>query len=85
MMMIQDLVTCLIVLAAAAYAAWKLAPATWRRGAARQSGKLARVAGADAATARRIEIRAVSAADAAGGCGSCGPCKGCAVGQQKDD
>lgn len=81
--MLQTLVTALIVIAAAGYSAWKLAPATWRRGAAQRSGELARAAGASDRLARVIQIKATAAADA-GTCGDCGPCKGCAVGQGKD-
>jgi hypothetical protein len=79
--MTQDVVTALIVLVAVGYSVWKLAPASWRLGAARQSGRLARAAGADDALAHRIETQAVSAAEAAGGCGNCGPCKGCSTAQ----
>jgi hypothetical protein len=81
----QTLVTLLIVLAAAGYSIWKLAPAALRHKLAAQSGTLARATGASETTARRIEIRALDAATNAGGCGSCGPCKGCATGQAKDD
>lgn len=81
----QTLITLLIVLAAAGYSVWKLAPAAFRRKLAAQSGTLARATGASAETARRIEIRALDAATSAGGCGNCGPCKGCATGQAKDD
>jgi hypothetical protein len=80
-MLMQNLLTLLIVLAACGYSVWKLAPAHWRKGAAKQSGQIARAAGASPTLARRIEIRAVNAADAASGCGNCGPCKGCAVGR----
>jgi hypothetical protein len=82
--MMQTLIALLIVLAAAGYSLWKLAPATFRRKLAAQSGTLARATGASAQTARRIEIKAMDAAAKAGGCGSCGPCKGCATGQAKD-
>ena len=81
----QTLITLLIVLAAAGYSVWKLAPAALRYKLAAQSGTLARATGASAETARRIEIKAMDAATNAGGCGSCGPCKGCATGQAKDD
>ena len=81
----QTLITLLIVLAAAGYSLWKLAPAAFRRKLAAQSGTLARATGASVETARRIEIKAMDAAASAGGCGSCGPCKGCATGQAKDD
>ncbi len=80
----QTLIALLIVLAAAGYSVWKLAPAAFRRKLAAQSGSLARATGASAETARRIEIKAMDAAVNAGGCGSCGPCKGCATGQAKD-
>ena len=80
----QTLLTLLIVLGAAGYSAWKLAPAALRHKLAAQSGTLARATGASDAVARRIEIKALDAAVNAGGCGSCGPCKGCAVGQAKD-
>ena len=80
----QTLIALLIVLAAAGYSIWKLAPAAFRRKLAAQSGTLARATGASAQTARRIEIKAMDAAANAGGCGSCGPCKGCATGQAKD-
>ena len=78
----QTLVTLLIVLAAAGYSVWKLAPASLRHKLAAQSGSLARATGASEQTARRIEIKALDAAANAGGCG---PCKGCATGQDKDD
>lgn len=81
----QTLITLLIVLAAAGYSVWKLAPAAFRRKLAAQSGTLARATGASPQTARRIEIKAMDAAINAGGCGSCGPCKGCATGQAKDE
>ena len=84
----QTLVTLLIVLAAAGYSVWKLAPASLRHKLAAQSGSLARATGASEQTARRIEIKALDAAANAGGCGGgggCGPCKGCATGQDKDD
>jgi len=81
----QTLLTMLIVLGAAGYSVWKLAPAAWRHRLAAQTGTLARVTGASAETARRIEIKAIDAAANAGGCGSCGPCKGCATGQAKSD
>ena len=81
----QTLVTLLIVLAAAGYSVWKLAPAALRHKLAAQSGPLARATGAAEETARRIEIKALDAAANAGGCGSCGPCKGCATGQTQDD
>jgi hypothetical protein len=80
----QTLIALLLVLAAAGYSVWKLAPAAFRRKLAAQSGTLARASGASAETARRIEIKAMDAAVNAGGCGSCGPCKGCATGQAKD-
>jgi hypothetical protein len=82
--MTQTLITFLIVLAAAGYSVWKLAPATFRHKLAAQSGTLARATGASAETARRIEIKAIGADANEGGCGSCGPCKGCATGQAKD-
>jgi hypothetical protein len=81
----QTVVTLLIVLGAAGYSAWKLAPAALRHKLAAQSGMLARATGASRETARRIEIRAIDAAANAGGCGSCGPCKGCGTGSAKDD
>ena len=81
----QTLITLLIVLGAAGYSGWTLAPAALRHSLAAQSGTLARATGASVATARRIEIKALDAAANAGGCGSCGPCKGCAVGQAKDE
>ena len=81
----QTLITLLIVLGAAGYSVWKLAPAAFRHKLAAQSGTFARATGASPATARRIEIKALDAAANAGGCGSCGPCKGCAVGQAKDE
>ena len=81
----QTLITLLIVLGAAGYSVWKLAPAAFRHRLAAQSGTLARATGASEKTARRIEIKALDAAANAGGCGSCGPCKGCAVGQAKDE
>jgi len=82
----QTLITLLIVLAAAGYSVWKLAPAALRHRLAAQSGTLARATGASEQTARRIEIKALDAAANAGGCGGgCGPCKGCATGQATDD
>ena len=81
----QTLITLLIVLGAAGYSVWKLAPAAFRHRLAAQSGTLARATGASEKTARRIEIKALDAAANAGGCGSCGPCKGCATGQDKDE
>ena len=84
--MVQTLVTLLIVLAAAGYSVWKLAPAALRHKLAAQTGTLARATGASERTARRIEIKALDAAANAGGCGGgCGPCKGCATGQDQDD
>ncbi len=80
----QTLVTLLIVLGAAGYSVWKLAPAAWRHKLAAQSGTLARATGASPATARRIEIKAIHAATNASGCGSCGPCKACATGRAGD-
>jgi hypothetical protein len=80
----QTLITLLIVLAAACYSVWKLAPATFRLKLATRTGTLARATGASPETARRIEIKAIGAAANAGGCGSCGPCKACATGQAKD-
>jgi hypothetical protein len=79
--MLQTLIVALIVIAAAGYSAWKLAPASLRNALAARSGAIARASGASETLARRIEIKAVTAAASAGGCGSCGPCKGCAVGQ----
>ena len=81
----QTLVTLLIVLGAAGYSVWKLAPAAWRHRLAAQSGTLVRATGASHDLARRIEIKAVTAAANAGGCGNCGPCKGCATGQAAGD
>jgi hypothetical protein len=81
----QTLVTLLIVLGAAGYSLWKLAPAAFRHKLAAQSGTIARATGASEGVARRIEIKAIDAAANAGGCGSCGPCKGCATGQAKGD
>jgi len=81
----QTLITLLIVLGAAGYSVWKLAPAAFRHKLAAQSGTLVRATGGSEATARRIEIKALDAAANAGGCGSCGPCKGCATGQAKDE
>ena len=82
-MLMQEIVVALIVLAAAGYSAWKLAPAHWRRGAAARSGQVARAAGASDRLARRIEIRALAAAESSS-CGNCGPCKGCATGRGED-
>lgn len=79
--MLQTLIVALVVLAAAGYSVWKLAPASLRNALASRSGSIARAGGASEQLARRIEIKAVSAAASAGGCGSCGPCKGCAAGQ----
>ena len=81
----QTLITLIIVLGAAGYSVWKLAPAALRNKLAAHSGTLARATGASAETARRIEIKAMDAAANAGGCGSCGPCKGCATGPDQDD
>ena len=84
--MTQTLVTLLIVLAAAGYSVWKLAPASLRHKLAAQSGTIARATGASERTARRIEIKAMDAAANASSCGGgCGPCKGCATGQDKED
>jgi hypothetical protein len=83
--MLQTLIVTLIVLAAAGYSVWKLAPAALRQALAARSGTLARASGASEKLARRIEIKAVEAAANAGGCGSCGPCKGCAVGRGTED
>ena len=81
----QTLVTLMIVLGAAGYSVWKLAPAALRNKLAAQSGRVARATGASERLAKRIEIKAIDAAANAGGCGSCGPCKGCATGQAKGD
>lgn len=81
----QTLITLLIVLGAAGYSVWKLAPSAFRHKLAAQTGTLARVTGASEQTARRIEIKALDAAANAGGCGSCGPCKGCATGKGEED
>jgi hypothetical protein len=81
----QTLITLLIVLGAASYSVWKLAPAAFRHKLAAQSGTLVRATGASEKTARRIEIKALDAAANAGGCGSCGPCKGCATGQAQGE
>ena len=81
----QTLITLLIVLGAAGYSVWKLAPAALRHKLAAQSGTLVRATGASEQTARRIEIKALDAAANAGGCGSCGPCKGCGKGQAKEE
>lgn len=84
--MTQTLITALIVLAAAGYSVWKLAPASLRHRLAAQSGTIARATGASERIARRIEIKALDAAANAGSCGGgCGPCKGCATGQGEDD
>ena len=83
--MLQTLVVALVVLAAAGYSVWKLAPASLRNALAARSGSIARAGGASEQLARRIEIKAVNAAASAGGCGSCGPCKGCAAGQSTDE
>ena len=83
--MLQTLIVALIVIAAAGYSAWKLAPAALRNALAARSGAIARASGASETLARRIEIKAVTAAASAGGCGSCGPCKGCAAGQDRSD
>lgn len=83
-MNMQTLITLMIVLGAAGYSAWKLAPASWRNKLAAHSGSLVRATGASDELARRIEIKAVNAAANAGGCGNCGPCKGCATGDGKD-
>jgi hypothetical protein len=81
----QTLITLSIVLAAAGYSFWKLAPASLRHKLAAQSGRVVRATGASQELARRIEIKAIDAAANAGGCGSCGPCKACGTGQAKDD
>jgi len=77
----QNAIVAIIVLAAACYAVWRLAPAALRNALAARSGSIARAGGASAQLARRIEIKASEAAANAGGCGSCGPCKGCATGR----
>jgi len=78
----QTAIALLIVLAAAGYSVWKLAPGALRHKLASHTGTLARATGASEGTARRIEIKALDAAANAGGCGSCGPCKGCAKGSE---
>jgi len=83
--MLQAVIVALIVIAAAGYSVWKLAPAALRNALAARSGSIARASGASEQLARRIEIKAIDAAANAGGCGSCGPCKGCAVGQAAAD
>jgi hypothetical protein len=83
--LMQNVVVALIVLAAACYAAWRLAPAALRQALAARTGTIARASGASERLARRIEIKAVEAAANAGSCGSCGPCKACATGQGEDD
>ncbi|HEX4509364.1 MAG TPA: DUF6587 family protein [Burkholderiaceae bacterium] len=80
----QNVVVMLIVLAAAGYAAWRLAPAALRHALAARSGSLARAGGASETLARRIEIKASEVAANAGGCGSCGPCKACATGRDAE-
>jgi len=79
----QTLIVAVIVLVAAAYSVWRLAPAALRNALAARSGRIARAGGASEALARRIEIKAVAAAANAGSCGSgnCGPCRGCSTGQ----
>ena len=72
----QDLIVALIVAVATLYALWRLAPAGWRRGAARGLANVATRNGASADTARKIEQRVGTT----GGCGSCDDCKGCAKG-----
>lgn len=79
----QNIVVTLIVLAAACYAVWRLAPAALRHALAARTGMLARASGASEQLARRIEIKATEAASNAGSCGSCGPCKACATGQDE--
>ncbi len=81
----QTFLTLMIVLGAAGYSVWKLAPAALRHKLAAQSGAIARATGAPERLARRIEIKAIDAAANAGGCGSCGPCKACGTGQAKAD
>ncbi len=81
----QTLITLMIVLGAAGYSVWKLAPAALRNKLAANSGRVVRATGASEALARRIEIKAIDAAANAGGCGSCGPCKACATGQAQGD
>jgi hypothetical protein len=76
----QDIVVAIVVLAAACYAVWRLAPAALRNALAARSGRIARASGASEQLARRIEIKASAAAANSGGCGSCGPCKACATG-----
>ncbi len=83
--MLQTFIVALIVVAAAGYSAWKLAPASLRNAFAARSGSIARASGASEQLARRIEIKAVNAAANASGCGNCGPCRGCAVGQAGDE
>ena len=60
----QTLITLLIVLGAAGYSVWKLAPAALRNKLAAQSGSLARATGASDHLARRID-GAGSSTDAA--------------------
>jgi hypothetical protein len=79
----QTAIVLLIVLAAAAYSVWRLAPATLRQRLASHSGALARAGGASDALARRIEIKAIDAANA-GSCGNCGPCKACGTGKAEE-
>ncbi len=80
----QTAIVFLIVLAAAGYSVWRLAPASLRQRLASHSGTVARAGGASEALARRIEIKAIDAANA-GSCGSCGPCKACATGQDENE
>ena len=80
----QIAIVLLIVLAAAGYSVWRLAPAALRQRVAANSGAIARAGGASDALARRIEIKAIDAANA-GSCGSCGPCKSCSTGQSNDE
>ena len=70
----QELIVTLIVTGAPLYAVWRLAPAGWRRGAARGLAGLAARGGASTDTTQKIEQRVGTTS----GCGSCDRCQGCA-------
>lgn len=72
--MTELLIAAFIVVAALAYSAWVLMPASWRRaGAARLARRAAR-SGLAQEHARAIQARL----ERAGGCSECASCKGCA-------
>lgn len=72
--MIQSLIAAFFVVAALAYSAWVLMPASWRRAAAARLARRAARAGLAKDQARAIQARL----ERAGGCSECASCKGCA-------